>query len=314
MEPTGHEPDEVVLMRFEDGSYISRLTSPDGVRRHFGTVSDWPSIEEGRYVLFALFVHGDGGGRSVVIGFAIKSPDPKNTSVTMSERRDKEIRWSFPYWVEFLEDFILNEELPPGAWGPFTTPIWIEDSIVERANNPGAEARIKHLSEEYRIAHNKHQQVFTHDSRESKDDALRALMDETAKFLSYVFPGHELDTFVKFFNKAPRPNGRLVINSRQMEFRPTGPTWTLSWTGRQARSLKSTLVESILAMDFEYMGPVILESKRDAWYDALPLVVSSFDLEKIEPYFLVNTLTPLLWPHDRFMPWWREVTASEDSI
>ncbi len=308
--------DEVVLYRFDNGAQISRILGPNALLKHVGTLTDLPSLLNGRYAQFALEVPTPEDPDTPSVSVVLGSPHAAGTTmwnhlVPLTGDKVLESEWSLPYWAEFAQEvWIPDGELPEGTWGGiFPMPLWVDDAVYTRMKDATSQDFERKIQSTW-------QQLGTmpwsdREDREIFEDQLERLVIAyvTYVFGRYLVDPHADDLSELWINFSPPDMGihETLGILPWLEF----GTWfmTTAHDGLPAGE-GQTLGEAFRTMrfgqvGFHELGGPLPASMKDEWLVHETEGAPTFDATALEAYFLLDQPSPVLLPQASFLAWWR---------
>lgn len=308
--------DEVVLYRFDNGAQISRILGPNALLEHVGTLTDLPSLLDGRYLFFALKVPIEDDPEvpsvSVVLGSAsAAAPTMWNNLTAVQDDKTMEVDWSLPYWAEWAQEMLIPDgELPQGNWGgTFAMPLWIDDDVYVRMKDAKAQQFERQIRSTWA-------QLGTIPWSERADH--EPLEDQVEKlviaYVKYAFGRYLVDPDADDLNALWinfTPPSMAVHNMLGVLPSFEYGSWHMVTSHDGMSSGEgTTLEEAFKAMrfgqvGFRQIGGPLPASMKDEWLVHETEGGPTFDTNVLEPYFLLGQQSPVLLPQDSFIAWWK---------
>jgi len=211
-------------------------------------------------------------------------------------------------WISFALDMILmGDDEINGRWGVIPLPFWIKPSVWERLDNPEAEAEIA---------------TALLDSEDGVFDVISEIeveIDVTRKmyrFFSHVFEGYPIlvgdDPDSHILHIALGPHKTQIINPRPALGSPCGGrqnykyVWQLMNQYNQHMTCGTTLKDAFIQAHFPGQGSFANQVDEEAWVDSLNWGTPAMEFD-LEPYELLDTPSPIIWPTEKFLGWYSAV-------
>lgn len=265
-----HRIDLAVLYVWPDGMSVMRpmaSAGPPGFRLYLVEPSGREAVSSLNFI----------ANTTTPESYCFASPDAKNIPAYL------------PRWVGFALDMLWGvEEVPQGPWGYTPMPFFLEDAVFDRAEEAAGEAERLHQRwatevEGRALPLGSERNARGQINREVQH-LVAQIFDGYLKHGDWITAGHTPEQMIRFtFN-----GKNWVVYDQRHVIIAFGPT--------PAEALRRGRVKGI---------PTFLPmSQRDAWFEKAPVGEPTVDFD-LEPYDLLNTVSPIAWPVRTFAPWWR---------